>query len=62
VAALPAHLPSDTRKILRKQEACPDYGGELKHLGEDVFGNAGVYSTAFQSDPAGSAEAGLRVL
>jgi len=23
-------------KILPKQEACPDCGGELKHLGEDV--------------------------
>ena len=33
---LPAHLPRETRKILPKQEACPDCGGELKPLGEDV--------------------------
>jgi transposase len=33
---LPAHLPREVRKILPKQEACPDCGGELKHLGDDV--------------------------
>jgi transposase len=33
---LPAHLPRETRKILPKQEACPDCGGTLKPLGEDV--------------------------
>jgi len=33
---LPAHLPRETRKILPKQTACPDCGGELKPLGEDV--------------------------
>jgi transposase len=33
---LPAHLPRETRKILPKQEACPDCGGALKALGEDV--------------------------
>src|SRR6202140_2468812 len=33
---LPAHLPRETRKVLPKQEACPDCGGELKLLGEDV--------------------------
>ncbi|HVC91763.1 MAG TPA: IS66 family transposase [Acidobacteriaceae bacterium] len=33
---LPEHLPRETRKILPKQAACPDRGGELKHLGEDV--------------------------
>jgi len=33
---LPAHLPRETRKILPKQAACPDCGGELKPLGEDV--------------------------
>jgi transposase len=33
---LPAHLPREERKILPKQEACPDCGGRLKHLGEDV--------------------------
>ena len=33
---LPAHLPREVRKYPPKQEACPDCGGELKHLGEDV--------------------------
>jgi transposase len=33
---LPAHLPRETRKVLPKQEACPDCGGKLKPLGEDV--------------------------
>jgi transposase len=33
---LPAHLPRETRKVLPKQEACPDCGGALKPLGEDV--------------------------
>src|SRR6202161_4098571 len=33
---LPTHLPRETRKILPKQEACPDCGGGLKPFGEDV--------------------------
>jgi len=33
---LPAHLPREVRTYPRKQEVCPDCGGELKHLGEDV--------------------------
>jgi transposase len=33
---LPAHLPRETRRVLPKQEACPDCGGKLKQLGEDV--------------------------
>jgi transposase len=33
---LPAHLPREERKILPKREACPDCGGKLKPLGEDV--------------------------
>jgi transposase len=33
---LPAHLPREERKILPKQQSCPDCGGRLKHLGEDV--------------------------
>jgi transposase len=33
---LPEHLPREVRKYLAKQEACPDCGGELKPLGEDV--------------------------
>ena len=34
--ALPEHLPREVRTYLPKQQACPDCGGELKHLGEDV--------------------------
>jgi transposase len=34
--ALPAQLPREERKILPSQEACPDCGGRLKPLGEDV--------------------------
>jgi len=33
---LPDHLPREVRKYLPQQEACPDCGGKLKHLGEDV--------------------------
>jgi transposase len=33
---LPDHLLREVRKVLPKQEACPDCGGKLKHLGEDV--------------------------
>ncbi len=34
--SLPEHLPREVRKYPPKQKACPDCGGELKHLGEDV--------------------------
>jgi transposase len=33
---LPEHLPRETRKYMPKQTACPDCGGELQHLGEDI--------------------------
>src|SRR5271165_1183495 len=33
---LPEHLPRETRKYPPKQAACPDCGGALKPLGEDV--------------------------
>jgi transposase len=33
---LPEHLPRETRKYPPKQEVCPDCGGKLKPLGEDV--------------------------
>jgi transposase len=33
---LPAHLPREIRTHLPKQKACPDCGGELRKLGEDV--------------------------
>jgi transposase len=32
----PAHLPRETTTIAPRQEACPDCGGALKPLGEDV--------------------------
>src|SRR5438093_218629 len=34
--ALPEHLPRETRKHEPKQSACPDCGGQLRKLGEDV--------------------------
>jgi transposase len=33
---LPAHVPREIRTHLPKQESCPDCGGELRKLGEDV--------------------------
>jgi transposase len=33
---LPEHLPREMHKILSKETACPDCGGQLKPLGEDV--------------------------
>jgi hypothetical protein len=32
----PAHLPRETQTIAPQQSCCPDCGGELKRLGEDV--------------------------
>lgn len=32
----PAHLPRETQTIAPPQACCPDCGGDLKHLGEDV--------------------------
>jgi transposase len=32
----PDHLPREVRNCLPKHEACPDCGGKLKHLGEDI--------------------------
>jgi transposase len=32
----PEHLPRETRKYVPQQKACPDCGGALKQLGEDV--------------------------
>jgi len=31
-----AHLPRETQTIAPKESSCPDCGGELKHLGQDV--------------------------
>ena len=32
----PEHLPRETQIIAPPEEACPDCGGELKHLGDDI--------------------------
>jgi transposase len=34
--ALPTHLPRETQTIVPHESSCPDCGGELKHLSEDV--------------------------
>jgi|ERR1700722_6142213 transposase len=34
--ALPAHLPRTTQTHLPKSTTCPDCGGELRKLGEDI--------------------------
>lgn len=34
--AFPAHLPRETNMISPREECCPDCGGALKHLGDDV--------------------------
>jgi transposase len=59
---LPDHLPREVRKYLPKQEACPDCGGQLKHLGEDVSEILGVRAGQSQSHPVRSSQAGLCVL
>lgn len=33
---LPGHLPRQTRRHEPKESACPDWGGVLRKLGEDV--------------------------
>lgn len=33
---LPAELPRETEMIVPEHQACPDCGGKLRHLGEDV--------------------------
>ncbi len=32
----PAHLPRETQTIVPQESSCPDCGGDLKHLGDDV--------------------------
>jgi transposase len=34
--AIPEHVPRETQTIVPPHDACPDCGGALKHLGEDV--------------------------
>ena len=40
---LPNHLPREVRKCLPEQEACPDCGGKLKHLGKTKTGRLWTY-------------------
>lgn len=48
---LPAHLPRQVRTILPKEAACPDCGGELKALGEDVAERLEYVPAHFQVIP-----------
>jgi transposase len=32
----PSHLPRETQTIMPREECCPDCGGALKHLGDDI--------------------------
>jgi transposase len=45
---LPAHLPREVRTYPPKQEACPDCGGKLKHLGDDVSEMLEIESIRFK--------------
>jgi transposase len=45
---LPALLPREVRTYAPKQEACPDCGGELKHLGDDVSEMLEIESIRFK--------------
>ena len=45
---LPAHLPREERIIEPVEEACPQCGGNLKPLGEDVFEQLEVIEAAFK--------------
>ena len=58
----PAHLPRETQTIVPCEECCPDCGGALKHLGDDVSRNARTGAGALQSDSPRATEAGLREL
>ena len=59
---LPAQLRREVQTYLPQQKACPDCGGELKHLGEDVSEILEYVPRESQSDPSGPTEAGLRRL
>jgi transposase len=45
---LPAHLPREVRTILPKEAACPDCGGKLRALGEDIAEILGCVPAPFQ--------------
>ena len=54
-----AHLPRETQTIAPHQSCCPDCGGELKHLGEDVKRDYRNGAGALQGDSPSAAQAGL---
>jgi hypothetical protein len=57
--ALPDHLPRQTRRHAPKETVCPQCQGELRKLGEDVFGDAGVRARQFRGDSSCSHQAEL---
>jgi transposase len=59
---LPDHLPRQTRQHEPAESQCPDCGGKLRKLGEDVFGDAGVRAGKFFRHSACASEAELRSL
>ena len=58
-AAAARDLPRETRKYPPKHTACPDCGGALKHLGEDVSEMLEYRAGALPGNPAGATEPGL---
>jgi transposase len=53
---LPGHLPRETQTHAPKHEVCPDCGGTLNTLGEDVSEIFGVRAGALQGDPDRTSE------
>jgi len=56
---LPDHLPREVRKCLPKHAACPDCGGKLKHLGEDISEILEYVPASLKVIPYVSSQAGL---
>ena len=60
--SLPESLPRVTRTHAPKQETCPDCGGKLRPLGEDVSEMLEVCAGALRSYSVSTSEAELRSL
>jgi len=58
---LPAGLPREIETIEPKEKACPDCGGSLSHLGNDVCETL-EYVPPLQSHPDSTAEAELHAV
>src|ERR1700692_4259408 len=54
--SLPNHLPRETRKYIPGQKACPDCGGALHPLGEDVSEILEYVQVRFKVIPQGRAQ------